>query len=169
MPKKFGFYTFPLPVVEYILGLNAKCTLHLAFRRPTVDALRVFTSRLIKVLNCHFYTTNTKKPTTSKKLNLKYFSIYSKLLSIELLYTQKILIYLLPPSFLLKKYLFLFPLYIFSLLSPCPLLISLLSLCPYPAALSSPSHHIKPSFFSKFPSLQRKLTKKIDLFGCNRI
>ena len=39
MPKKFTLLTFSLPAVELILGLNAKCTLHLAFGPPVADAL----------------------------------------------------------------------------------------------------------------------------------
>ena len=48
MPKKFGialcqknlaFDGFSHPVAERILGLYAKCTLHLAFDRPIADAL----------------------------------------------------------------------------------------------------------------------------------
>ena len=36
--KKFGLFQFGLPIAEQFLGLNAKCTLHLAYNKPT-DAL----------------------------------------------------------------------------------------------------------------------------------
>ena len=41
--KNLTFPKFSLPVVEHFLGLNAKCILHLAYGRPTVDALRALT------------------------------------------------------------------------------------------------------------------------------
>ena len=37
--KKFSLPKFSLPIAKHFLGLYAKCTLHLAYGKPTVDAL----------------------------------------------------------------------------------------------------------------------------------
>ena len=39
MPKNLAFPNFGLPTADHILGLNAKCSLHLAFGLPAVYAL----------------------------------------------------------------------------------------------------------------------------------
>ena len=38
--KNLTFPKFSLPIAEHFLPLNARCILHLAYDRPTVDALR---------------------------------------------------------------------------------------------------------------------------------